>query len=323
MGKQQTAPRDRLTSTVPSNAEARGYRARLPRFIAGIDVGEDFLDFAIVDRRRRRIEFARLDVRAIATDGEVDPLDDLTRRLEPIFDGCADAALALVDSPRWPRDLDSSQSALRFRVPVVPGRLIDERLRRLAADVRTAGLTRLSLAMFPTPPLAYFLGQISAVRCKPHLRALGSAMFATRRARPQGDPGGGTFTRFMIVGFAVYRALERIGVRCYEGFPDLQFRLWHGNRHLPSKVKAADRRAALNARLAVVTTLAARLGLDGAACARTLDQADAAILALSAAAPRLVSRAIVIEHQAEGRFWLTLPSFIKIRLILRGEDKKL
>ena len=34
-----------------------------------------------------------------------------------------------------------------------------------------------------------------------------------------------TFTRFMLAGFATYRALERLGVPAFESYPDLQLRL--------------------------------------------------------------------------------------------------
>jgi len=157
--------------------------------------------------------------------------------------------------------------------------------------------------MFPTPDSAYFYAQIAAPSGKPHLRALGAAIFgATPSARA---PYGGSFTRFMLAGFAAYRALEKLGVSCFESYPDLQFRLWNGGRRLPSKI-SGGRAAALSARDRIVRELAVRLKISCGVSARSLDQADAAILALSAAAGLRRGGAVTIEHPAEGRFWLTL-----------------
>lgn len=195
----------------------------------------------------------------------------------------------------------------------VRGRAIDRALQGLVKALREGGATQLKLAMFPTPRLAYFAAQVAASSCKPHLRAFGRELFNLGATVP-GPPAGGTFTRFMLAGFAAYGALARRQVTRYEGFPDLQFRLWrHGRESAndepwPSKMGGASRAAALAARRRMVAAVAARLDVGGAGAVSTLDQADAAILALSVMAARSVDCGVVVEHPAEGRFWLTLPA---------------
>jgi hypothetical protein len=114
----------------------------------------------------------------------------------------------------------------------------------------------------------------------------------------------------MLAGFATYRALGVQCITCYEGYPDLQFRVWIGEEALPSKMKKKmkkpDRDNALAVRQRLVTGLADRLRVSGAAAVTTADQADAAILALSARAAASVDCGLVVEHRAEGRFWITL-----------------
>jgi len=232
-------------------------------------------------------------------------------------------AVAIIDSPRWPRDLDWSQPGTVMRQDDVTGRVIDCELRAIVRELRRAGETTLALSMFPTPRLSYFAGHIAVPSCKPHLRAFGRELFGLRATAPQAPeplpPTGGTFTRFMLAGFAAYRALEAIQVACYEGYPDLQFRLWCGPDRLPPKASRAD---ALAARRRLLAKLAARLRVGGAAAVGTLDQADAAILALSILAAQSADCGIVVEHPAEGRFWLTLPAGTA-RLIPSSDDWKL
>ena len=132
------------------------------------------------------------------------------------------------------------------------GRLLDAHLRALVRSVRgdvgtDAALRRLS--MFPTPRFEYFARCAASPACKPHLRALAHELFADtfdahdRGAAPR---GGAIFTRFMLSGFAAYRALERIGAAAYECYPDLQFRLWAHGIELPPK---GDHRKALQPKL--------------------------------------------------------------------------
>ena len=107
----------------------------------------------------------------------------------------------------------------------------------------------------------------------------------------------------MLAGFATYCALERLGVPAFEAYPDLQFRLWREGRPLASKSAG---RAAFTDRLEIITALAAALELVGAGAIRTLDQADAAILALSARTALERGAIGLIEEAEEGCFALPL-----------------
>jgi hypothetical protein len=214
-------------------------------------------------------------------------------------------AVALVDSPRWPSDLDWSAEGVTPRRAHLGGREIDVSLRAIVEQLRAPGgrpgLARLS--MFPTPRFDYFGARIMAAACKPHLRAMGRDLFDAALMRDFGALTGGTFTRFMISGFATYRALATLGVETYEGYPDLQFRLWAGRMMLPPKRR---RDTALHARRQIVRRMAARLGISCEDRIDTLDRADAAILALSAAAARRDGGIVVVENCAEGRFLVAL-----------------
>jgi hypothetical protein len=299
--------------------------------VAGIDVGEDYLDLAVIESGGRTLELARVDVRGCerASAGAIPELARRISRAAPIL---GRGAIAVVDSPRWPVDLDWARAFERARadspgLPVrrvesVRVRAVDQALRGLIGELRAAGAARLRLAMFPTPRLTYFTAQVASATCKPHLRAFGRELFAfdSHTAPP---PSGGTFTRFMLAGFAAYAGLARLQVTTYEGFPDLQFRLWGNDRALPSKTGAkrngAGRAAVLEARRGLVAELAARLRVEGAAAVRTLDQADAAILALSVVTGSTAGCRMVVGHPAEGSFWLTLPAGLA-RLIPRPHD---
>jgi hypothetical protein len=212
-------------------------------------------------------------------------------RLEP-------GTIAIVDSPRWPRDLDCSQPGVHRREGISAGRAIDTALRRLITRIATNPTDR-RISMFPTPPIAYFRQRLAQNTCKPHLRAFGHELFGAQPA-DNVQLTGGTFTRFMIAGFAVYKALTMLGIDSYEGYPDLQFRLWSDDR--PVCAKSAGRVRALIGRLQTIAGIAAQAGITGCEAIRTLDQADAAVLALSAAASRAGGINVVLDHQAEGRF---------------------
>jgi hypothetical protein len=296
-------------------------RRRLPadRGIAGIDVGEDYLDLAVIEAGGRALKLARVDMRGCER-AFAGANPELGRRISRAAPTLGRGAIAVVDSPRWPVDLDwarafvrvpaDSRGSLVQRAESVRGRAIDHALRGLIAELRAAGATELRLAMFPTPRLTYFTAQIASPTCKPHLRAFGRELFG--RNSQSTPPFGGTFTRFMLAGFAVYAGLARLQAATYEGFPDLQFRLWGINRELPSKTgtkrNGGGRAAVLEARRGLVAELAARLRVEGAEAVRTLDQADAAILALSVVAASTTGCGMVVRHPAEGSFWLTLPA---------------
>jgi hypothetical protein len=214
-------------------------------------------------------------------------------------------AVALVDSPRWPCDLDYSASGVRKREQQIRGRKIDPVLRAIVSYLGTLGqfpnLRRLS--MFPTPPLSYFIRCLGA-NCKPHLRAFGTELFGDALVDGSSPVvGGAIFTRFMLAGFATYRALERLGVETFESYPDLQFQLWAGADLLPSKRYG---RAALRIRQKITRRLASELKIENADEPKTMDQADAAILALSADAARQTGALAILGDSGEGRFALAL-----------------
>jgi hypothetical protein len=128
----------------------------------------------------------------------------------------------------------------------------------------------------------------------------------------------------MVAGFATYRALESLGAEVYESYPDLQFRLWSGRDILTSKKKGPA--AALDSRVRVLTGLTRRLGVNSQPI-RRLDEADAAILALSVVAARRYGGVFILDNSYEGRFavaldhreaTLTALRLRNHRLIIRG-----
>ncbi len=160
--------------------------------------------------------------------------------------------------------------------------------------------------MFPTPPCAYFVRCARDPRCKPHLAAIARELFGALLERAddgaKAPRGGAVFTRFMLAGFATYRALERLGVAAFESYPDLQFRLSAPPIALVPKRMHAR---ALAIRRRLIAGLAAELKV-GMPPAPSLDQADAAILAL--AAVRAMRRGVlaVAANPREGRFMFAL-----------------
>jgi len=183
----------------------------------------------------------------------------------------------------------------------VVGRAIDQALQRRVKASREAGASWIKLSLFPTPRVDYFLRQIAVRDCKPHLRSFGCELFNPGNGDP-GPPNGGNFTRFMLAGFAAYRALDHLGITTYEGYPYLQFRLWSDQPLPPKKT-----RIAMDVRKRILLDVSKRAEVELPAI-DTLDQADAAILALSAFAVSSGACGWVVEHPAEGRFWLTLPA---------------
>jgi hypothetical protein len=272
----------------------------------GIDVGEDFLDLAIVGAPPRSLVFRRVALGGLGGYASA----TLAERISNAVPGLDARAIALVDSPRWPRDLDWSNRTRR-RAPAPRGREIDAALRQIFRTLMAApdGKARRQwLSMFPTPPYDYFARCARDPRCKPHLRAIAAELFGEfpnddDDARKPAPGGGGTFTRFMLAGFATYRALERLGVPAFESYPDLQLRLSSPSTRLPPKKRRAD---ALATRRRIVATLADRLGLRDSPVATNLDQADAAVLALAAASSAASNTLWVVSNSCEGRFMLAL-----------------
>jgi hypothetical protein len=295
----------------------KALRGLSPASFVGIDVGENFLDLAIVDSPPRALVFKH-----VALDGlNGIACGTLAQRIKAAAPGLDSHTTALVDSPRWPRDLDWSRRTL-LRDPAPRGREVDAVLRQIfrtlvavpagkgdpAVKVRMPGLS-----MFPTPRYDYFARCARDPRCKPHLSAIAAELFgALSPDQPGGDDvdaggqapsGGAIFTRFMLAGFATYRALELLGVQAFESYPDLQLRLSSPSTALPPKGRRAE---ALAARRRIVASLAACLRLRTAPVPANLDQADAAALALAAVVAARRGTLWVISNPCEGRFMLAL-----------------
>ncbi len=265
--------------------------------IAGIDVGEDFLDLAILDGGRSRLVYHRVPMAGIRR-----PVaNSLAARMADAAPLLRCGAIAFVDSPRAPRDADCSGLTMAARPDAPAARLIDAALRAMLRSTPGCGIGALS--MFPTPRADYFARCIASAACKPHLREIGEELLAplvdSQRFARASIAGGLLFTRFMLAGFATFRALEAMGVRAFECFPDLQFRLWSDGVPLPSKRRRAD---ALRVRQRVCVRLARRIGIPKFESPTTLDQADAAVLALSAAASAARRALIELRCAPEGRF---------------------
>src|SRR5579872_1583766 len=194
--------------------------------IIGIDVGEDFLDLASLTSNRAILSYHRIPLADIARS----VADSLARLISEAVGNDVRDAIALVDSPRTPRDIDCSGAKMIARANPPTTRSIDATLRALLY-ARFNGTMR-PLSMFPTPLASYFAGCAAHPECKPHLRAIAEELLGLRGTAKRGKIAGGTFTRFMLAGFAVFPALERLRVRAFEAYPDLQMRLWSGGAEL-------------------------------------------------------------------------------------------
>lgn len=282
--------------------------------MAGVDVGEDFLDIATLVADNRQLKLTRINLRNLASgsaeNSSRSSLDtDAVRLLGAMLAEKVPAlrgAIVLVDSPRWPRDLDWSNHGMIGTTNFQRGREIDVGLRALVHTLaeRGANSTLTHLSMYPTPPMSYFGAHLSTATCKPHLRLLGQALFGLALNCDYGPATGGIFTRFMIAGFATYRALEMIGAEVYECYPDLQFKLWCRRHRLFSKTKG--KMAALASRIRVLSSLARKVGVGGLGQVQRLDEADAAILPLSIIAAGRYGAIFIFENSREGGFMVAL-----------------
>ncbi len=278
-------------------------RLTLPETAVGIDVGEDFLDLAVLRTRTMTVEHHRIALRGI----EAAPLETLRERLRACCPDVGPRWLALIDSPRWPLDLDCSKPAVVLRDPLPAGRLLDRALRQILRASPAHSAMRLS--MFPTPRLDYFTRCARRPTCKPHLRAAYLHLFqpADRSANPDSSSEsawaeGGNFTRFMLAGFLAFQGFHSLGAQTLEAYPELQFRLSAGDRLLPKRAggPALAQRVAINRKLRRV------IGIKRSPLPASLDQADAEILILSAALAARRGSLSTLEHPAEGRFLLTV-----------------
>jgi hypothetical protein len=261
--------------------------------ILGIDVGEDYLDLAMLSGDRATLSHHRIPLAGVRS-----PVVESIARLVAYAVGSElRGAVALVDSPRTPRDIDCSGAKMIERANAPATRIIDASLRTLLHA--TFNGTMRPLSMFPTPLASYFAGCIAHHLCKPHLRAIAEELLDLRGVATRGKIAGGTFTRFMLAGFAVFPALERLGIRAFEAYPDLQMRLWSDGVELPPKRNRAE---AIRVRRSICAWLAGIVGVTDFEAPRTLDEADAGVLALSAAASASTNSLIELHCAPEGRF---------------------
>jgi Protein of unknown function (DUF429) len=302
--RQESRRRPARVSPALSGGIVRFTPSRRPVTLVGIDVGEDYLDLALVNSWRHSLELRRVALLGI----EVSPggIAGLSIRLAEALSSCQTPTIALIDSPRWPLDLDCRKSSLSPRFDdCASGRRIDARLRDFTKHLAATGEADFRLSLFPTPRLNYFRSCVQAPACKPHLSAIGRDLFG-RNDSPStecGPRGGALFTRFMLAGFAAYQALEAIGVTTFEAYPDLQFRLWRDGRPLAPKSRG---KSALADRFAINFDIAVAAGIRGADQIRTLDQADAAILALTAYSALDDGAVGIFEEPEEGCFAASL-----------------
>src|SRR5882757_1487885 len=108
-GNRRTARISTFVSSQCSRIEIGRERA-----IVGIDVGENRLDLAIIDARRRTMRFEEI---ALSKFGGDDPIGALADALAEVAPELCDGAIAIVDSPRSPLDLDCSTAFFRQMVP--------------------------------------------------------------------------------------------------------------------------------------------------------------------------------------------------------------
>lgn len=284
----------------------RGWRPRAIALapdapIVGIDVGESALDFAVADSHWMRFERVGL------TGLENSPgqaITELARRIAAVAPELTrNGAIALIDSPRFPRGAARATKSSYTR-------LIDARLAAIVGRIRasrTKSNPSMGLWLFPTPPSAEFVRHARDPSCPPHLVRFAYELFPQymeKRDHESEKYGTGRiFTRFMIGGFALYRALSQWPVACFEGYPDLYFRLHANGASITPK--RAGRRRAMETRTPIVTAMMRQSGLTGST-PTTLDQADAAILAASACAARRSGTLLAIEAPSEGVFALPL-----------------
>jgi len=273
--------------------------------IVGIDVGENALDFAVADSHWMRFE--RMGLTGLEN-SPCQAIAELARRIVAIAPELTrNGAIVLIDSPRYPR---SDAARARNAAKSSYTRLIDARLAtfvRLIRAARAKSNPSLGLWLFPTPPSAEFVRYARDPSCPPHLVRFAHELFPQymekRDHESEKSGTGRIFTRFMIGGFALYRALSQWPVACFEGYPDLYFRLHADGASITPK--RAGRRRAMETRVPILTAMMCESGLTGSA-PTTLDQADAAILAASACAARRSGTLFAIEAPSEGVFALPL-----------------
>ncbi|HEY2485140.1 MAG TPA: hypothetical protein VGI36_08320 [Candidatus Binataceae bacterium] len=247
----------------------------------------------MLDGRANSLRLARVPIFPATTH----PVAQIAESISKFFPELGPGSLALVDSPRAPCVVRSESRQ----------RDLDLMLRRVVAAINRARSSAeyLRLALFPTPAADYFARCASATACKPHLIRIAHELRLTDKGTMSVPRGRGwLFTRFMLAGFATHRALEQLGVDSFESYPYLVFSLWKAaSERLPPK---SDRRAALKARRAILARLTRSCRLTAPA-AKSLDEADAAVLAVTAHLSAIGrGGALMFHSQMHGRFLLAL-----------------
>jgi hypothetical protein len=287
--------------SAPVRAKVEAFDAGDCGPIAGIDVGERYLDLAVIeDPRAPALKLARIDLRPILSDA----IGNLARTIENAAARLGRGAIALVDSPRNPRRWNPRPGRAVAAPP--GGRAIDADLHGIvrAINCKRERGAELALSMFPTPPGDYFVRCADDPGCRPHLAAFAREVLGIKPGAP--DPGaarrggGWLFTRFMLSGFATFRALDLLGACAFESYPYLAFALHKAaDERLPPKSAGRD---ALAQRIRMIARLAREAGLAEIPPVANLDQADAAVLALTAALGAKGGRLYCVSAPDEGRF---------------------
>jgi hypothetical protein len=254
----------------------------------------------IEDPRAPELKFARIDLEQISSDA----IESVARAIAQAMPRLGRGAIVLVDSPGNPRGWDPRPG--RAVLPPPRGRAIDAALRQIVAEINRTrdGTPAIALRMFPTPAIGYFIRCAADPRCKPHLAAFAREALGieprTQGASSVRRGGGWLFTRFMLSGFVVFRALERMGACAFEAYPYLAFALHKaGHERLPPK---SARRDALAERITMINRLACDAALRELPVIASLDQADAAVLALAAAIGAADGGLCSIRAPGEGCF---------------------
>ena len=263
----------------------------LPRAVLGIDVGEDFLDLAVLSGSRLRR------ARIVLSDLDAAPIARLRGRLREACPDLGPGWLVAVDSPRLPRDLSLAQPWPARRAQLPPSRLLDQTLRKLVRRLNPP----LRLSLYPTPVLHDFAHQMS-VCDKPHLRAAFAALFPGVPT-VAGSSGLALFTRFMLAGFLTFAAVQTAGACALEAYPHLQWQLWSPLALAPKRNSGK----ALRERASVLHDLRRWLRVQADLEPATLDQADAEILAASTFLSLRQGWLGCLRQRDEGSFLLAIP----------------
>jgi hypothetical protein len=236
-----------------------------------------------------------------------DPIAHLAERIAQALPELGHGIVAMVDSPAVERVSPDRE------------RDLDTMLRATVACLNQSRPRGewINLALFPTPIRDDFMGFAAAVDCKPHLSRIARRLFGTSATGRSVGPsrGGRIFTRFMLSGFAAHLALASIGATVFESYPYLAFSTWRmPGEMLPPK---RHRRQAMSARRDIIVSLGFEYGV-AVPEPTGLDQADAAILALTAAiGSRGEEGVLLLESDAHGRFLLPLPAH-EMRIVTAG-----